>query len=65
MFAFRLFESRDEGMAARDAEQRAGNSNGNVGNTTSGGNIDSSQVEAVLLAAESQYMHQENEKVLI
>ena len=46
MFAFGLFESRDEGMVARDAEQRAGNGNGdrnggdgNMDDMTSGGNI--------------------------
>ena len=56
-------------MAARDVEQRAVNSDGNrnggdgdVGDTTSGGNVNSSRVEAALLAAESQYMRYSRRK---
>jgi len=62
IFAFGEVESGDEPIAASVEGERAGDGdggrNGDVGDvdgTTSGGDADSMRVEAVLLAAESQY----------
>ena len=69
MFAFGRFEGGDQGMAVRNVEQRAGDSDGgrnrgdgSMDGTTSGGSIDLIQVKAVLLATESQYMRYSQRK---
>ena len=62
-FAFGQVESAGEAAAARDSEQRVGNGDGDrdgddgdVDDMTSGGSVDSIQVEAAWLATESQHM---------
>ena len=61
IFAFGQVESAGEVMAARDIDEGAGNSDGDDGDgdgTTSGSNVHSKQVKAVLLTAETQHTHQ-------
>ena len=67
-FAFGEVESRDEAIAPSVESERAGDGDGDgygddggdgdVGDTTSGGGVDSKRVETALLAGRSQYMRQ-------
>jgi len=51
-------ESGDKAIAPSVEGERAGDGDGDVGDTTSGGDVDSKRVEAALLAGESQLKRQ-------
>ena len=51
-------ESGGEAIAPVVEGKRVGNDNGDVDSMTSGDNVDSKRVEAVLLAGDSQHMRQ-------
>jgi len=55
IFIFGRVESRGEAIAPSVESERAGNGDGDMGDTTSGGGIDLKRVETVLLAGESQH----------
>ena len=74
MFAFGELESGEMAIAPNVEGERAGDGDGdrngdggddggdsNVDDTTSGGDVNSTRVEAALLAAGSQHMHQDQQ----